>query len=246
MYETIEITVEGRAATLTLNRPDKLNAMSQQMVKELREAFTELDENDEIRVVILRGAGRAFSAGLDLDWSEGMSPAERINGNRIGQKLVNLLEEMGKPVIAAVHGYALGGGLELALGADFIVCADDAQLGLPEVTLSADPPYRPKITEDGDPDQPEVGGVVPGWGGPKRLPARVGKAMAKELMFTGVRVKADRALQIGLANQVFPKDKFDEEVAELGRRIGAMNPYNLRLIKELVNNEFDMLESHPV
>lgn len=246
LYETIEVTVEGRAATLTLNRPDKLNAMSQQMVKELREAFVELDENEEVRVVILRGAGRAFCAGLDLDWSEDMTPAERINSNRIGQKLVNMLEDMGKPVIAAVHGYALGGGLELALGADFIVCSEDAQLGLPEITLSSDPPYRPKITEDGDPDQPEVGGVVPGWGGPKRLPERVGKAMAKELMFTGVRVNAERALQIGLANQVISKDQFEEEVAEMGRRVGAMNPYNLRLIKELVNNGYDMLESHPV
>ncbi len=246
MYETLDISVDGRAATLTLNRPDKLNAMNKQMVRELRQAFVELDEREDVRVVILRGAGRAFCAGLDLDWSEDMTPAERINSNRIGQKLVSMMEEMGTPIFAAIHGYALGGGLELALGADFIVAADDAQLGLPEITLSSDPPYRPKITEEGDPDQPEVGGVVPGWGGPRRLPERIGKAAAKQLMFTGVRVKADRALQMGLVNDVFPKDKFDEEVAELGRRIGAMNFYNLRLIKELVNNGYDMLESHPV
>ncbi len=246
MYETLDISVDGRAATLTLNRPDKLNAMNKQMVKELRQAFVELDERDDVRVIILRGAGRAFCAGLDLDWSEDMTPAERIDSNRIGQKLVSMMEEMGTPIFAAIHGYALGGGLELALGADFIVAADDAQLGLPEITLSSDPPYRPKITEDGDPDQPEVGGVVPGWGGPKRLPERIGKAAAKQLMFTGVRVKADRALQMGLVNEVFPKDQFDEEVAELGRRIGAMNFYNLRLIKELVNKGYDMLESHPV
>lgn len=246
MYETLEITVEARAATLTLNRPDKLNAMNQQMVKELRQAFDELDEREDVRVIILRGAGRAFCAGLDLDWSEEMTPAQRINSNRIGQKLVTRMEDIGKPVLAAIHGYALGGGLELALGADFIVCNEDAQLGLPEITLSADPPYRPKITEDGDPDQPEVGGVVPGWGGPKRLPERIGKALAKEMMFTGTRVKADRAVQIGLANQVFSRDSFEDEVTELGKRIGAMNPYNLRLMKELVNNGWDMLESHPV
>jgi enoyl-CoA hydratase len=246
VYETLDISVDGRAATLTLNRPDKLNAMNKQMVKELRQAFVELDERDDVRVIILRCAGRVFCAGLDLDWSEDMTPAERIDSNRIGQKLVSMMEEMGTPIFAAIHGYALGGGLELALGADFIVAADDAQLGLPEITLSSDPPYRPKITEDGDPDQPEVGGVVPGWGGPKRLPERIGKAAAKQLMFTGVRVKADRALQMGLVNEVFPKDQFDEEVAELGRRIGAMNFYNLRLIKELVNKGYDMLESHPV
>jgi len=135
--------------------------------------------------------------------------------------------------------------LEMALAADFIVAADDAQLGLPEITLSAHPPYRPKITEDGDPDQPEYGGSAPGWGGVKRLPERVGKALAKELMFTGVRVDAARALQIGLVNAVFPKEEFEDQVKELANRIGAMNPYNLRLVKELVNHGYDLLEGHP-
>lgn len=245
MYETLDISVSNGVATLTLNRPDKLNAINYAMMMELRRAFTDLDERDDVVVVVLRGAGRAFSAGADLSWSEEMTPKDRVEHNRIGQKTFAMMAQMQKPVIAAVHGYALGGGLELALAADFIVCADDAQMGLPEITLSAKEPYRPKIAEDGDPDQPEFGGAAPGWGGPKRLPERVGKAVAKELMFTGVRVDAHRALQVGLANQVFPKDEFDEGVADLVNRIAAMNPYNLRLVKELVEHGYDVFEGHP-
>lgn len=247
MYETIAIDVgSNNAATLTLNRPKALNAINYEMLMELRRAFEELDEREDVSVVVLRGAGdRAFSAGADLKWSESMTPKDRVESNRLGQKTFDRMEQMSTPVFAAIHGYALGGGLELALAADFIVCADDARLGLPEITLSARPPYRPKITEEGDPDQPEYGGAAPGWGGPKRLPERVGKAMAKELMLTGVQVDADRALRIGLVSDVFPRDEFDRHVAELADRMAAMNYYNLRLIKELVTHGYDVLEGHP-
>jgi enoyl-CoA hydratase len=157
-----------------------------------------------------------------------------------------MMERLSIPVFAAVHGYAVGGGLELALGADFIVCHENAKMGLVEITLSARPPYRPKMTEDGDPDQPEFGGNAPGWGGVKRLPARVGKAIAKEMLFTGVRLDAQRALKIGLVNDVFTADDFDTKVAELAERIAAMNRYNLRLVKELVTGGYDWIEPHPV
>lgn len=245
MPETIEIKIDHGAATLTLNRGDKLNAINQQMIKELHAAFDELDEREDVKVIVIRGAGRAFCAGMDLKWSESMTKKDRVEQGRIGHKLVDHMERLGTPVVAAIHGYALGGGLEFALGADFIVCSDNAQLGLPEITLSADPPYRPKIAEDGDPDQPEFGGSAPGWGALRRLPERLGKAIAKELMFTGIRVDAERALRIGLVNHVYPSDKFDEEVGELANRLGAMNHYNLRLIKEMVNKGYDLLEGHP-
>ena len=246
MYETIQVDVQDNGvATLMLNRPDKLNAINRQMMLELRQAFTELDENPDAAVVVLRGAGRAFSAGADLQWSEELTPADRVEHNRIGQKTFAMMEQMGTPIFAAVHGYCLGGGLEMALAADFIVASSNARLGLPEITLSARPPYRPKIAEDGDPDQPEFGGAAPGWGGPKRLPERVGKALAKELMLTGVQVDADRALRIGLVNDVYPEEEFDERVAELADRIGAMNRYNLRLIKELITHGYDVFEGHP-
>ncbi|MEX2372897.1 MAG: enoyl-CoA hydratase/isomerase family protein [Dehalococcoidia bacterium] len=245
-YETIEVTVEeSGAATLLLNRPDKLNAINMTMMMELRRAFAALDEDRAVKVIVLRGAGRAFCAGADLTWSEALGKEGRVESNRLGQKTFNLMEQMETPIFAAVHGYALGGGLEFALAADFIVCSSNAQMGLPEITLSADPPYRPKITEDGDPDQPEFGGQAPGWGGPKRLPERVGKAMAMEMMLTGDRVDAERALRIRLANDVYPEDEFDERVAALADRMAHMNRYNLRLAKELLNAGYDMLEPHP-
>ena len=245
MYETLQVDVVDGVATLMLNRPKVLNAINHTMMMELSAALNDLEERRDASVVVLRGAGRAFSAGADLSWSEAMTPEDRVEHNRIGQKTFALMEQMGTPVFAAVHGYALGGGLELALAADFIVCSDDARLGLPEITLSAREPYRPKIAEDGDPDQPAFGGAVPGWGGPKRLPERVGKAMAKELMLTGVHVDAERALRIGLVNDVYPSEQFDQRVAEVADRLSAMNRYNLRLIKELVTHGYDVFEGHP-
>lgn len=245
MYKTIDLDIKDGVATLTLNRPRALNSIDDVMMHELHAAFDDLDGRKNVSVIILRGAGRAFCAGADIRWSETLTPETRVESNRMGQKTFERMELISLPVVAAVHGYALGGGLELALAADFIVCSDNARLGLPEITLSADPPYRPRITEEGDPDQPAYGGAAPGWGGLKRLPERVGKAMAKELMLTGVQVDAERALRIGLVNDVYPEESFDEQVEELARRMAAMNRYNLRLIKELVTRGYDMLEGHP-
>lgn len=243
-YETLTITVNERVATLTLNRPQALNAINYEMMMELRRAFDELDARDDVTVVVLRGAGRAFCAGMDLKWSEQITPKERVESNRLGQKTFKKMQEMGKPIFAAVHGYVVGGGLELALGADFIVANENAKLAFPEITLSAMPPYRPKITEDGDPDQPEFGGVAPGWGSIKRLPERIGKARALQMFYTGERLSGEKAYQLGLVNDVYPEAEFEERVAELGRRIGAMNQYNLRLIKELVTHGYDFFELH--
>lgn len=244
-YNTLDVKIQDRVATVTLNRPDKLNAITREMLNELVHVMEALDENPEAYVIVLRGAGRAFTAGADLDWSTDLTDAERVDSNRFGQKAFQRIEMVSKPVVAAVHGYALGGGLELALAADFIVCSSNAKLGLPEITLSAREPYRPKIAEDGDPDQPEYGGQAPGWGAPKRLPERVGKAWAKQLMLTGVRIDAEQAQRIGLANEVYPEDEFETKLGELTERMAAMNIYNLRLIKELVTHGYDMLEGHP-
>jgi len=246
-YETLDVRIEDRIAWLTLNRPDKLNALTPTSMTELRQVFAELDDDEDVHVAVLRGAGeRAFCAGMDLAWSEGLTPKERIEQGRLGEKTFAQIERSSIPVIAAVHGYAVGGGLELALAADFIVCSDNAKMGLVEITLSARPPYQPKFMAGGeDPDQPAFGGSAPGWGGVKRLPKRIGKARAKELLFTGIRLDPERALAMGLVNSVFPADEFDKQVAALAERIAAMNRYNLRLVKELVNNEYDWIEPHP-
>jgi enoyl-CoA hydratase len=244
-YETLEVNVENRVARVTLNRPKALNALSLEMMLELRALADEMDAREDVSVVVLQGAGRAFCAGMDLKWSESLTKKDRVESNRIGQKTFDRLAAMEIPLIAAVHGYVLGGGLEFALAADFIVAREDAQLGLPEITLSAMPPYRPKITADGDPDQPEFGGSTPGWGGVTRLPARIGVARAKQLLFTGIRIPAAQALAFGLVNAVWPEAEFEKEVTELATRISAMNRYNLRLVKGLVNRGFDVLEGHP-
>lgn len=246
MYETLDLKIKNGVARLTLSRPDKLNAINEKMMHELNDAFTKLDEDAEVKVVVLSGAGeRAFSAGADLDWSEQMTPKDRVEHSRLGQRTFDKMEQMGKPVFAAVHGYALGGGLELALAADWIVCSSNAQLGLPEITLSAEKPYRPKIAEEGDPDQPEYGGSGPGWGALTRLPQRIGKARTLQIMLTGERVDAERAYQFGLVNMVYPQEQYEEEVTELANRLAAMNHYNLRLLKDLVVKGYDLLELHP-
>ncbi len=246
MYEGLDVTTKDRVCWITLDRPDKLNALTPEMMHGLRRVFTDIDDDAGVCVAVLRGAGeRAFCAGMDLRWSESLTRADRIEQGRLGEKTFAMMERLSIPVFAAVHGYAVGGGLELALGADFIVCSDNAKMGLVEITLSARPPYRPKMTEDGDPDQPEFGGSAPGWGGVKRLPQRVGLARAKEMLFTGIRLDTQRALQVGLVNSVFPAAEFDAGVAELAERIAAMNRYNLRLVKELVTGGYDWIEPHP-
>jgi len=245
-FETLDVTrIDPGVAVLTLNRPDKLNAVNLKMMMELRQALRALDEDPGAKVIVLNGAGRAFCAGADLDWSAELGVEGRVESNRLGQKTCNQMEQMETPIIAAVHGYCLGGGLELALAADFILCSSNAQLGLPEITLSADPPVRPKITEGGDPDQPEFGGQAPGWGGPKRLPERVGKAAAMQMILTGERVPAEKALRIGLANEVYDEAEFEKRVLAMADRIAHMNRYNLRLNKELLQSGYDMLEPHP-
>lgn len=243
--ETLALDITERVATLTLNRPKVLNAINETMMKELRATFMDLDEREDVHVVVLRGSGRAFCAGMDLKWSDSLTNKERVDSARIGQKTFAGMEAMSTPIFAAIHGYTLGGGLELALAADFIVSSSNARLGLPEITLSARPPYRPKAAEDGDPDQPEFGGSGPGWGSLTRLPALIGKARAKELILTGVHVDADRAFQLGIVNDVFPEEDFEEQVSELARRMAAMNRYNLRLIKEMITKGYDILEGHP-
>jgi len=246
MHEGLDVAIKDRVCWITLDRPKKLNSLTPEMMHGLRQVFTDIDDDPEVSVAVLRGAGeKGFCAGMDLDWSESLTKADRIEQGRLGEKTFAMMERLSIPVFAAVHGYAVGGGLELALGADFIVCSDNAKMGLTEITLSARPPYRPKITEDGDPDQPEFGGSAPGWGGVKRLPQRVGLARAKEMLFTGTRLDAQRALQLGLVNDVFPAAEFDDKVAALAERIAAMNRYNLRLVKELVTGGYDWIEPHP-
>ena len=170
-------------ATVKINRPDKLNAMNTDVARELVSIFTQLDTDNDVKVIILTGEGeKAFSAGADIEYMSKISADESVEYAKLGQLVTNTIELVSKPTIAAVNGFALGGGCEVAMSCDIRIAADTAKLGQPEVTI----------------------GIPPGWGGTQRLMRIVGIAKAKELVYTGKMIKADEALQIGLVNQVVP------------------------------------------
>jgi enoyl-CoA hydratase len=202
---------EGRGwALVTIDRPQALNAMNAALRDRLREMLAELAREPRLGAVILTGAGeRAFTAGADIAEMAATDAGTVDRFVRDGQELMNAVEALPAPVIAAVNGYALGGGCELALACDLILASETAVFGLPEVDL----------------------GILPGWGGTQRLPRRVGAGRARELIFTGRRVTAAEALSIGLADAVFPPAQLVEEARALAGRLAAKSPAALRAAK---------------
>jgi enoyl-CoA hydratase len=207
----LQIEQDGAIATLTLNRPDKLNALSAGLIAELAEAFRGLSARAP-RVVILTGAGKAFCAGADIEEMRGMSTIEAKRYSEQGHALGAFIEELPFPVIAAVNGFALGGGCELALSCDFIYASESAKFGQPEVNL----------------------GVIPGFGGTQRLARRVGIAKARELVYTGEIFGADKALTMGLANAVLPKDELLTRVRTLAGDIAGKAPLAVAQAKRTI------------
>jgi enoyl-CoA hydratase len=200
--------------TLTLNRPDKLNAIDGAMLDALGEALAEIEGDRDIRAVILTGAGRAFSAGADIKEWTALSPLEfaRSWGLR-GHALFDRLAALPPPVIAALNGIAFGGGLELALCADIRIAATEARLGLPEVTIAA----------------------LPGWGGTQRLPRLVGPGRAKHMILTGQAIDAARAEAWGLVSEVVAADALPARAAELAAQIAGNAPLAVQASKRLVD-----------
>src|SRR5919204_75114 len=202
------------AALVTLDRPDALNALNRAQLTELRDRLAELAADDEVRAVVLTGAGdRAFAAGADIKEMEPMSVDEAHAWGALGHECGRLLETMPKPTIAAINGFALGGGCELALACDIRYASTDAKVGQPETNI----------------------GIVPGWGGTQRLPRMVGIGVAKELIYSGRMVDAEEALRVGLVNAVFPPQELLERALELARSLAAKSPLVLAAAKELVN-----------
>jgi enoyl-CoA hydratase len=206
-------------AFVTVNRPDKLNALNAATIGELQHCFEALAADDAVRAVILSGSGeKAFVAGADI--SE-LATQTAISARPLalrGQRLMDTIEGCPKPVLAAVNGFALGGGCELALACHLRTAADTAQFGLPEVTL----------------------GIIPGYGGTQRLPRIVGRGRALELILTAQRIPADEALRIGLVNKVFPAASLRAETEKLARRILAVGPVAVRFALDAVNHGSDM------
>lgn len=200
---------------VTINRPDKLNAMNIDVANELIATFNDINTNDEIKCVILTGSGdRAFSAGADISYMSKITADESVVYAKLGQKVTNTIEHTRQPVIAAVNGFALGGGCEVAMSCDIRIASEKARLGQPEVTI----------------------GIPPGWGGTQRLMRLVGIAHAKDMVYTGRMVKADEALSMGLVNRVVSHDDLMDEVKRVADMICKNSSMGVQMSKIAMNN----------
>src|SRR3954463_851382 len=215
-YENILVERDGPIAIVTVNRPKSLNALNSQTLRELTQAVREAAD---ARALILTGAGdRAFVAGADIAEMAPMGPWQAREFSELGHVLTALIEDIPAATIAAVNGYALGGGLELAVACDMIFASESARMGLPEVSL----------------------GVTPGFGGTQRLVRLVGKLRAKEMIFTGDLVEAKRAYEMGLLNAIVPREKLLEHCKTIARKIAEKGPLAVARAKRLVERGYDM------
>jgi 3-hydroxypropionyl-coenzyme A dehydratase len=200
--------------TVKINRPEKLNAMNMDAAKELTEVFENLGKDDTVKVIILTGEGdKAFSAGADIEYMSKISADESEEYAKLGQLVTGTVENVKQPTIAAINGFALGGGCELAMSCDIRIAANTAKLGQPEVTI----------------------GIPPGWGGTQRLMRIVGIAKAKEMVFTGKMIKAEEAREIGLVNQVVELSTLMDETMKMAKTIAGNSSIAVRMSKAAMN-----------
>ena len=210
----ISTSKDGGVCIVKINRPSKLNAMNVDVAKEIISTFKELDKDDSVRVIILTGEGdKAFSAGADIEYMSKISPDESEVYAKLGQEVTATIENVTKPTIAAVNGFALGGGCEVAMSCDIRIASDNAKLGQPGVTI----------------------GIPPGWGGTQRLMRIVGIAKAKELVFSGKMIKASEAKEIGLVNNVVSQESLMEEAMNMAKAIAANASLAVHMSKSAIN-----------
>jgi len=199
----IEISKNNHIGTLTINRPDSLNAMNREVLLEFINELKKIQSDKEIRVIIITGSGeKAFIAGADIKLMQKMNREEAFDFANLGQELANLIEKSAKPVIAAVNGYALGGGCEIALSCHLRIASDNAVFAQPEVKI----------------------GLLPGWGGTQRLPRIIGRGLANEIILTGRNVTAKEALDIGLVNRVVPQEELMNTCFDIANAILKNSP----------------------
>ena len=199
----IEISKNNHIGTLTINRPDSLNAMNREVLIEFINGLNKIQSDKEIRVIIITGSGeKAFIAGADIKLMQKMNREEAFDFANLGQELANLIEKSDKPVIAAVNGYALGGGCEIALSCHLRIASDNAIFAQPEVKI----------------------GLLPGWGGTQRLPRIIGRGLANEIILTGRNVTAKEALDIGLVNKVVPQEELMNTCFDIANMILKNSP----------------------
>lgn len=206
----------GEVTSLTIDRPSQLNALNSEVLSEISTSCEVISQTSSVKVVVLKGSGsKAFVAGADIRAMNDLSDSEIREYIELGGETMSALEKLNVPVVAAVNGFALGGGLELALAADIILCTEEARFGFPEVTL----------------------GLIPGFGGTQRAQQRIGLGATKRLAFTGEMIGAKEALRMGLVDKVFPSADFSDGVEQFIAKICANGPVALRALKDLFRNE---------
>lgn len=213
-YKNLLLEKEGVLGTIFLNRPDKLNALNEETKMEIAQAVEALNKDGSVRVIILTGTGeKAFCAGADINELKNLNGMAGQETAMKGQKLALTIEHLEKPVIAAINGYALGGGCELAMACDIRIASENARFGQPEVNLA----------------------ILPGFGGTQRLPRLVGKGKAMEMILTGDQITAQEALQIGLVDKVVPPGKALEAAKEMGKKIASKGPLAIQMAKQAIH-----------
>lgn len=215
-YETIIAKTEGAVGLVQLNRPDRMNALNSRVMGELTSALDEFDRNDAVRCIVIHGSDRAFSAGADIDEMKSATPVEMLKRNWLAHW--DRLKRVTKPIIAAVSGYCLGGGCELAMACDIIIASESAQFGQPEINI----------------------GVMPGAGGTQRLTRAIGKSRAMELVLSGKFIGAKEAETRGLVSRIVPVELYLNEAKSLAQEIASRAPVAVQLAKEAVNKAYEV------
>ncbi|NLY81409.1 MAG: crotonase [Clostridiales bacterium] len=218
MYENIKFENNEGLGTVTINRPKAMNALNKDVLKELLDVFHAISEDDDVKAIIVTGEGRAFVAGADIAEMSKLNANEGRKMMRLGHQVMNCIENIEKPVIAAVNGFALGGGCELAMACDIRISSTKAKYGQPEVGL----------------------GIIPGFGGTQRLSRLVGKGMAKYLIMTAEIVNADEAFRIGLVEKLVEPEMLIEAAEKLARNIMAKAPIAIATAKTAINKGYDL------
>ena len=218
MYETVKYEKQGNIALITINRPEALNALNSKVISELEQAVAAVEADTSLAAMILTGEGRSFVAGADIAEQCPMDPAAGRKWGQRGSALMRRIELLPIPTIAAVNGFALGGGCELAMSCDIILASEKTKFGQPEVGL----------------------GITPGFSGTQRLPRRVGMAKAKELIFSGKMIKADEAEKIGLVNAVYAPEELMNGAMEMAKSFAANAPVAVRYAKSCIDRGMQM------
>ena len=216
-YKNLIVETIKKIGIVKINRPEVLNAVNIETILELEKVMHEFDDNEDILVIIITGEGKSFVSGSDISKLAQLEPLQAREYSQIGQRVLSFIENMEKPVIAAVNGYALGSGCELAMACDIRVASEKAKFGQPEVKL----------------------GIIPGHAGTQRLARLVGISKAKELIFTGDIIDAQEALRIGLVNRVIEQESLLEEVNNIANKIVSVGSTAVRLVKTVINRGID-------